>query len=121
MSGAGPDTPESDPSPRSAARPRGGRGLAAALLIAPIRFYRFFLSPWIGRQCRFTPTCSAYAIEAIERHGAWRGFWLAARRIGRCHPWSPGGLDPVPPSRQAPGKGTKCGEGCSHSHRSRHD
>ena len=61
----------------------------------------------------FHPTCSAYAIEAIERHGAWRGFWLAARRIGRCHPWSPGGLDPVPPSRQAPGKGTKCGEGCS--------
>ncbi|MBO9354327.1 membrane protein insertion efficiency factor YidD [Bordetella petrii] len=68
-----------------------------ALLIAPIRFYRFFLSPWLGRQCRFTPTCSAYAIQAIEQHGAWRGSWLAARRIGRCHPWSPGGHDPVPP------------------------
>ena len=119
MSGAGPDT--QNPTRRHVRRPApGGRGLAAALLIAPIRFYRF-LSPWIGRQCRFTPTCSAYAIEAIERHGAWRGFWLAARRIGRCHPWSPGGLDPVPPSRQAPGEGTKCGEGCSHSHRSRHD
>ncbi|HYG46133.1 MAG TPA: membrane protein insertion efficiency factor YidD [Bordetella sp.] len=67
-----------------------------ALLIAPIRFYRFFLSPWLGRQCRFTPTCSAYAIQAIEQQGAWRGSWLAVRRIGRCHPWSPGGHDPVP-------------------------
>lgn len=70
--------------------------LTRLLLIAPIRFYRFFLSPWIGQQCRYTPTCSAYAIEAIERHGPWVGLWLAVRRIGRCHPWAPGGLDPVP-------------------------
>lgn len=67
------------------------------LLIAPIRFYRFFLSPWIGRQCRFTPSCSSYAIEAIETHGALKGLWMAIRRIGRCNPWSHGGLDPVPP------------------------
>src|SRR3546814_4326885 len=66
------------------------------LLIAPIRFYRYFLSPWVGRSCRFTPTCSLYAIEAIEKHGALKGLWLASRRIGRCHPWCPGGYDPVP-------------------------
>lgn len=67
-----------------------------SLLIAPIRFYRYFLSPWIGRSCRFTPTCSLYAIEAIEKHGALKGCWLASRRIGRCHPWCAGGYDPVP-------------------------
>ncbi|HET9577539.1 MAG TPA: membrane protein insertion efficiency factor YidD [Usitatibacter sp.] len=66
------------------------------LLLALIRGYRYLLSPWWGRSCRFTPTCSEYAIEAIERHGALQGSGLALRRIARCHPWCPGGFDPVP-------------------------
>ncbi|HEU0229574.1 MAG TPA: membrane protein insertion efficiency factor YidD [Burkholderiaceae bacterium] len=66
------------------------------LLIAPIRFYRYFISPLLGRNCRFTPTCSAYAIQAIQTHGAIAGLWLAIKRIGRCHPWCQGGYDPVP-------------------------
>lgn len=68
-----------------------------AALILPIRAYRLLLSPWLGSACRFNPTCSAYAIEAIEGHGAARGSYLATRRILRCHPWCAGGHDPVPP------------------------
>ncbi|MBI5329316.1 MAG: membrane protein insertion efficiency factor YidD [Betaproteobacteria bacterium] len=71
--------------------------MAQRALIALIRFYRFFLSPFMGNQCRFTPTCSHYAREAVETHGALKGSWLAVRRIGRCHPWHAGGCDPVPP------------------------
>jgi putative membrane protein insertion efficiency factor len=66
------------------------------ILLALIRAYRLALSPWWGRQCRFTPTCSEFALEAIERHGALRGSWLAMRRVARCHPWHAGGFDPVP-------------------------
>lgn len=66
------------------------------LLIGIIRAYQYLLSPWWGSQCRFTPTCSHYAVEALERHGALAGSWLATRRILRCHPWSAGGYDPVP-------------------------
>jgi putative membrane protein insertion efficiency factor len=69
---------------------------ARALLLGLIRLYQLTLSPWLGRQCRYEPTCSKYAAEAIERHGVRRGTWLAARRLGRCHPWSGSGYDPVP-------------------------
>lgn len=67
-----------------------------ALLIGLVRAYRYLLSPWIGQHCRFHPTCSVYAIEALERHGALRGSWLTLTRLGRCHPFHPGGEDPVP-------------------------
>lgn len=66
------------------------------LLISLVRGYRLLLSPWLGNTCRFTPTCSAYALEALERHGAAAGAYLAAARIARCHPWCAGGHDPVP-------------------------
>ena len=66
------------------------------ILIALVRFYRKGISPFTPPACRYTPTCSAYAIEALERHGAARGSWLAIRRILRCHPWGGSGYDPVP-------------------------
>lgn len=66
------------------------------LLLTLLRTYQYLLSPWVGQHCRFHPTCSEYAREAIETHGALKGTWLAARRLSRCHPWHAGGLDPVP-------------------------
>lgn len=66
------------------------------LLIGFLRLYRLLISPLYGQVCRFHPTCSAYALAAIERHGALRGSFLAARRLIRCHPWNAGGFDPVP-------------------------
>lgn len=74
--------------------------LVAKLLVAPIRLYQLVLSPLLGPRCRFYPSCSAYAVEALTTHGPLRGSWLAVRRLLRCHPWNPGGLDPVPPTRQ---------------------
>ncbi|MCK5446268.1 MAG: membrane protein insertion efficiency factor YidD [Rhodospirillaceae bacterium] len=64
-----------------------------------VKVYQWTLSPVMGSSCRFHPTCSAYAAEAIERHGALKGGWLALRRISRCHPWNEGGIDPVPGSQ----------------------
>ena len=70
--------------------------VVAALLLTLIGFYRRFISPMIGPRCRFTPTCSAYGLEAIQRHGPWKGGWLTVRRLLRCHPLTPCGCDPVP-------------------------
>lgn len=64
--------------------------------IALIGLYRYAISPLLGRSCRFHPSCSEYAIEALKRHGLVTGGWLAVRRVARCHPWHPGGFDPVP-------------------------
>lgn len=66
------------------------------VLIWLVRLYQVGLSPLLGPSCRYFPTCSAYAIEALEKHGAWRGGWMALKRIGRCHPFRAGGFDPVP-------------------------
>lgn len=73
----------------------------ARVLMLPIRGYQRFISPLFPPVCRFYPSCSAYAMEALRVHGALRGLWLAIRRIARCHPFHPGGVDPVPPPRGA--------------------
>ncbi len=73
------------------------------VLIALLKAYRFAISPLYGQVCRYYPSCSAYALEAVTVHGSVRGSWLAARRVGRCHPWAAGGVDPVPPPRVARG------------------
>ena len=71
-----------------------------ALLIGLVKTYRLFLSPWLGSACRFEPTCSVYALGALQQHGAAAGSYLTIARIARCHPWCAGGPDPVP--AQAP-------------------
>lgn len=86
-------SPPADP-PREA-RP-GGRGasLLARILLLPVHLWRW-TAPMRVPRCRFHPSCSTYAVEAIRRHGALRGGWMAVLRLGRCHPWNPGGIDPV--------------------------
>ena len=66
------------------------------VFIALVRLYQILVSPLLGSNCRFTPTCSAYSVEALQKHGAWKGGWLAIKRISRCHPWGGDGYDPVP-------------------------
>ncbi|NHC06725.1 hypothetical protein DFR40_2365 [Azonexus fungiphilus] len=66
------------------------------LLIALVRFYQYAISPMFGRRCRYFPTCSEYTVDAIRKYGALKGGWMGLKRIGRCHPWHPGGYDPVP-------------------------
>lgn len=66
------------------------------LLIGLVKGYRLLLSPWLGSSCRFEPTCSAYALQALQTHGAAAGSYLTLTRLARCHPWCPGGHDPVP-------------------------
>jgi putative membrane protein insertion efficiency factor len=99
--------------PASATASGGGwpRRLAVAPLILLIKLYKYLVSPLIGPRCRYLPTCSDYALEALARHGPVHGGWLAVRRISRCHPWGDFGYDPVPPTvadqRQADGEHTE--------------
>lgn len=72
----------------------------AHIVAFPVRAYRLIFSPWVGFHCRYHPTCSQYALEALERHGAVRGTWLMLRRIARCHPWGRSGHDPVPERKE---------------------
>lgn len=87
--------------------------LPRALLIAPIRLYQWTLSPLIGVNCRYAPSCSAFAAEAIARHGPFKGLYLAALRLARCHPWGGSGYDPVP--QQSPHRHHPASESC-HKH-----
>jgi len=77
------------------------------ILIAVLKAYRYLVSPWFGQSCRFYPSCSCYAIEAVQTRGPLLGLWLAVRRVGCCHPWHPGGYDPVPGGRSPDTQGER--------------
>lgn len=77
---------------------------AKALLTGLVHLYRWFLSPWLGGHCRFQPTCSEYALQALRQHGPGRAAWLILRRLGRCHPFGGSGFDPVPPANAGAGR-----------------
>lgn len=81
------------------------RRAPALVLTVLIRLYQRVISPWTPASCRYYPSCSQYALVAVQRHGAVRGGWLALRRLGRCHPWAAGGVDHVPPARERGGHG----------------
>jgi hypothetical protein len=100
----GPDDPEPEASGVDAApdAPLRRPGPLARVLLVPINIYRQWISPVLPPSCRFEPSCSAYAVEALTTHGALRGTWLTVRRLLRCGPWHPGGFDPVPPRREKP-------------------
>ena len=84
-----------------------------SLLLLLIRAYQLFISPLIGPRCRFYPTCSSYAIEAIREHGSAKGMILTTKRLCKCHPWHPGGYDPVPEKSTLTSSSTTCG--CNHT------
>lgn len=85
------------------------RRAAVVAMRALIRGYQITLSPYFGQGCRFHPTCSHYAMQALEAHGPLAGLWLTVRRLLRCHPWHPGGIDEVPPPRSSPGVSSRPG------------
>ena len=83
-----------------------------SLLLLLLRAYQLAISPFLGQNCRFYPSCSSYAVEAIHEHGAAKGSFLAAKRLCKCHPWHPGGLDPVPKKAADKPAAAECG--CQH-------
>ena len=75
---------------------KGLRNLIVGLIILPVKFYQYVISPMTGASCRYTPTCSAYTVEALKKHGPIKGLWLSIKRIASCNPWGGHGYDPVP-------------------------
>ncbi len=84
------------PEPPKTGKPDLWKTIGAFPFIVIIRFYQLVISPWLGPKCRYTPTCSQYALEAFKKYGPFKGFWLALKRVSSCHPWGDSGYDPVP-------------------------